>query len=375
MTLELVKRDRIPFPMGIMALDVHVERNTAYAACMDGIYECFVGDRGEDDKPKPKKIGAHESYVSGISYSKINQTLVTASYDGTLHIRDIPNEPTEGEIEPRIKKRIHDFWSWDMSMSPDGRFVVSVTGQYLAGSEDYSPLPAEEPCVRIVDARTGEILHSLDMLPSVQCVAIDPSSRFVAAANLMGDIAVWEMDTGKQISTWRTPSFTSWGIIKSHCYIGGIYAVSFSPDGEHLYAAGMGEMNDPMAGNGKQRWQRFAWKQTNVEKQMESKPDQTGEGLMEVLAWHPTGDYFAMAGRLRGGNWNIGLFSRESGDLIGQAKTGMRITSVHFHPDGKTLLLAGMQGQPKPKEGVFPAFGYLERYEISTVKSTEDAKS
>jgi hypothetical protein len=50
--------------------------------------------------------------------------------------------------------------------------------------------------------------------------------------------------------------------------------------------------------------------------------------------------------------------------LIGQAKTGMRISTAHFSADGKQLYLAGMQGQPKRKEDVFPDFGYLERYTV-----------
>ena len=44
----------------------------------------------------------------------------------------------------------------------------------------------------------------------------------------------------------------------------------------------MGDMRDPMAGNGKQLWQRFAWQTSPVEKTQESVADQTGEGLMET---------------------------------------------------------------------------------------------
>lgn len=202
------------------------------------------------------------------------------------------------------------------------------------------------------------------MLPPVQCVAFDPSGRYLAAGNLMGDLAVWDIETGMTVAEWRTKSFTSWGIIKSHCYISGIFRVSFSPDGKSLYAVGMGDMRDPMAGNGKQLWQRFSWQSTPVAKIQESAADQCGEGLMETLAWHPSGEYFVMAGRLRGGNWNVGIFATESGQLIGQAKTGMRISTAHFSADGKQLYLAGMQGQPKRKEDVFPDFGYLERYTV-----------
>ena len=251
-----------------------------------------------------------------------------------------------------------------MACSPDRRRLASVTGQYLTGAEDYSPLESSEPTIKVVDAHSGETQHEFTMLPSVQCVAFDPTGQYLAAGNLMGDLAVWDVTSGECLAEWRTPSFTSWGIIKSHCYIGGIFAVAFAPDSQSLYAAGMGDMRDPMAGNGKQLWQRFAWQKSPVEKLQETVSDQAGEGLMETLAWHPSGEYFAMAGRLRGGNWNTGIFSQDDGQLVGQAKTGMRITTALFSPAGDVLYLAGMQGQPGRKDGKFPNFGYLERYQI-----------
>ena len=88
---------------------------------------------------------------------------------------------------------------------------------------------------------------------------------------------------------------------------------------------------------------------------------------METLAWTPSGEHFVMGGRLRGGNWNVAVFSTESGQLIGHAKTGMRITTAKFSPDGQVLYLAGMQGQPKPKKDAFLDFGYLERYRVKSV--------
>lgn len=418
MKIELQRTDRISFPTGILDLALSADESTAYAACMDGIYQLRLpkaepatdGEPTAENKtetkaegetkaepkpaaapkPKPRRIGRHASYVSGIALGSGDATLLSTAYDGSLHIRDLARpapessnddandeadkaadasaagESAEGasEVEPRFAERVHPFWSWGLAISPDKRWIASVTGQYLAGSEDYTPLASEEPTVKIFDANTGKLVHGLDMLPSVQCVAFDPSSRYVAAGNLMGDLAVWDAASGQRLAQWRTNAFTSWGIIKSHCYIGGVFAVSFSPDGESLYAAGMGEMRDPMAGNGKQLWQRFAWRKEPVEKIQETVADQAGEGLMETLAWHPDGELFVMGGRLRGGNWNLGIFARESGQLVGQAKTGMRITTARFSSDGQTLLLAGLQGQPGPKENRFPDFGYLERYRV-----------
>ena len=364
MKIELEKTGRYSFPMGVLDIALQSDEQVAYAACMDGVYALAIPSRdAKDEKPKPIRVGQHTSYVSGVGLLKNEAELVTAAYDGTLQIRPLSKDKQE-ETPPRIEEKVHSFWSWRMAVSPDRSRIASVSGQYLAGAEDYSPLPSEEPTVKILDAATGKVLKQFAMLPPVQCVVFDISGRYLAAGNLMGDLAVWDVETGEALARWRTKSFTSWGIIKSHCYISGIYAVSFSPDGKSLYAAGMGDMRDPMAGNGKQLWQRFAWQTAPVEKTQESIADQTGEGLMETLAWHPSGEYFVMAGRLRGGNWNVGIFAAESGQLVGQAKTGMRVTSARFNSDGSQIYLAGMQGQPGMKDDRFPDFGYLERYSV-----------
>jgi hypothetical protein len=97
----------------------------------------------------------------------------------------------------------------------------------------------------------------------------------------------------------------------------------------------------------------------------ETKQDQAGEGLMETLALHPSGGWFVMAGRLRGGEWNAGLFASDSGERIGQLKTGVRITSARFTSDGQELLLGGMANQPGPDgEGNWGSFGVIDRFEV-----------
>lgn len=373
MKIELTKTGRYSFPMGVMDLAIREDDRIAYAACLDGVYALPLPARdAKEEKPKPVCLGRHASYTSGVGLLRDDASIATTGYDGVLQIRAVNGHASSqqgqvddaAEISPQVQTQLHAFWSWRMAVSPDRTKIASVTGQYLAGAEDYSPLPSEEATVQVFDVSSGKIVHSFTMLPSVQCVAFDPSGKYLAAGNLMGDLAVWDVESGQVLSEWRSKDFTSWGIIKSHCYIGGIFAVSFSRDSESLYAAGMGFMRDPMAGNGKQLWQRFAWRKSPAEKIQESVGDQTGEGLMETLAWHPSGKYFVMAGRLRGGNWNAGLFEAESGHLIGQAKTGMRISSARFSADGNVLYFGGMQGQPSPKDGKFPDFGYVERYSI-----------
>ena len=254
-----------------------------------------------------------------------------------------------------------------MAISPNQKYLASVTGQYLAGGYKYEPQAEREPSLRILDAETGVVLHSLPHVPSVQAVAFTPDSQFVAAANLMGEIRVFRVDDGTLVSNWTTPDFTSWGIIKSHCYLGGVFAMTFTPTGEHLLMAGMGPMRDPMAGNGKQLWQKWEWNLPEPKMLDQPHEGEAGEGLMETLALHPSSEYFAMGGRLRGGDWNAALFDLKSGSQLAKLKTDCRITQAIFTPDGQQLILLGTQGQPKDKrkDGQFPDFGRLDVFEIS----------
>lgn len=347
-TTEELHRHRLP--TGALAVDLTRDGRTAYAGCMDGVYRVDVAS-GEQER-----IGAHDSYVSGVSLLEEAGLLIIAGYDGVLIWHDLAS----GEWTRKV--RAHDFWSWRMRVSPDRRLVASATGQYLAGGYKYEPAAEREPSVRVFDVDSGALVHSFSHVPPVQSVAFSPDGRQVAAGNLMGEIRVWDLDTGEEAARWSTPDFTSWGIIKSHCYIGGIYDVHFTPSGDELIATGMGPMRDPMAGNGKQTWQRFAWRRDPPEKTAEFKG---GEGLMESLTFHPAERLFVMAGRLRGGDWNAALFELESGELVHSLKTGCRITQARFTADGSRLVLAGTQGQPDKHPAKAEPFGRLDVLQIA----------
>lgn len=333
--------------LGMSAFDA--ESQTFIAACMDGVYRVRLDDGSF------VKLDRHDSYVSSAAVH--DQVVISAGYDGTIQWFDLE----AGKRTRQIK--LHEFWSWDMALSPDGSVLASATGQYLAGGYKYEPAPEREPSVKIISRDSGEVIHELSHVPSVQAVAFTPDGRHLAAGNLMGEVRVWDVQTGERVAHWTTPDFTSWGIIKSHSYLGGIFAMRFTADGNHLLLAGMGPMRDPMAGNGRQLWQKWSWRDENPKKVDETHKDESGEGLMEALALTPDGSTFAMGGRLRGGDWNVALFETESGKRIASHKSGYRVTDMQFIDDGKTLLLAGAQGQPKDKkDGSYPHFGRIEAY-------------
>lgn len=349
---ELKRTIEFKLPTGILGGALSSDGKSLVVGCMDGVFVANL------ESKTANRIDQHESYVSSVAFLS-DEIVVSAGYDGALHWTNVAEQKRVRDLA------LHDFWSWDMTVSPDRKLIASVTGQYLAGGYKYEPQPEREPSVRIVSAETGVILQSLSHVPSVQSVAFSSDGRLIAAGNLMGEVRIWDVQSGELKSSFTTPDLTSWGIIKSHCYLGGIFALHFKPDDSTLLLAGMGKMRDPMAGNGRQLWQEWGWQEPTPRKLDETHKDESGEGLMETLAIHPDGRRFVMGGRLRGGDWNVAMFDLDNGERLTTLKTGYRVTQALFVEDGSQLVLVGAQGQPKKaKDGVSSDFGRVEVYDV-----------
>lgn len=351
--VKLVFTKDLNLPTAVLAVDAHPDGKRLYAACFDGgIYEVTI------ETGSLRKLGEHESYASGIQYLPKTNQVISAGYDGAVRWFDV----AAGKETRRVDA--HKFWSWKMRVSPDEQLVGTVTGQYMAGGYKYEPAPESEPSVKVFEAATGKLRWALPHVPPVLSVAFTPDSRHIAAANIMGEVRVWNLETGKQVSTWTTPDFTCWGIIKSHHYIGGVFDLTFSPDGKDLLGCGMGPMIDPMAGNGKQTWQRFAWSETPARKVSEIKEADAGRGLMEVVLFHPDHKTFLMAGRLAQGKWSAALFDSTAGSMLYAIDTKIRITDAAWLNQGALLALSGASGQGKKKDGRCPDFGHIKLYTV-----------
>ena len=354
MKLALIHDHKLP--TGVLGLAVTPDGSQAFASCMDGKIYAVNTVSGET---KAFEDG-HASFASGCALSPDGKTLLSAGYDGVLMWHDVETRHCVRRVQA------HQFWSWQMALSPDGTRVATTTGQYLANSWKYEPAPESEPSVKVYDTTNGNLVASLGHTPPVLSCVFSPDGQHLAAANLMGEVRVWDLHAvgdGKPLVQWTTPDFTSWGSIKSHHYTGGIYGLAFSPKGDVLMGCGMGPMTDPMAGNGKMTWQRWDWRKGVKLDQI--KDSQQGSGLMETLAWHPDGQHFLMAGRQAQGTWNAALFNAADGNLDTSLDTKNRISRARFAADGKTLILSCVIGHGKVKPGEWPASGRVQIYQVS----------
>src|SRR5688572_11928367 len=168
---------------GILGLAVDATGDRVFAACVDGaIYEVDVASG------RAKAFDArHESYASGCVLLPDGKTLISGGYDGNLIWHDV-----EARKSVRTVKA-HPFWSWQLALSPEGAQVASVSGQYLPGGWKYEPAEAQESCVKIFETSSGKLVAEYAHTPPVLSCAFSPDSKHVAAANMMGEVRVWEV--------------------------------------------------------------------------------------------------------------------------------------------------------------------------------------
>jgi len=364
--MKLEKPRDLTLPTSVFGFAAAPDGSRLFAACLDGqIFE--VDPNSGARTPFAEK---HRSYATGCVLLPNGQTLISAGCDGALIWHEVDSKRLIRQVQA------HQFWSRQMALSPGGDLVASVTGQYLAGGEKYEPAAESEPSVKIFDTDSGDLVQSFSHLPPALSVAFSPDARYLAAANLMGEVRVWDVAAGRLLAQFKSPDFTCWGIIKSPHYVGGIYGLAFAPDSQSLVCCGMGPMTDPMAGNGKMTWQRWAWRETagvagTPGKMLGQIHDgESGAGLMETLAYLPDGSAFLMGGRQAQGTWNVALFSAADGKLISSLDTKSRVTRAQFSADGKTLYLSATHGQgPREKDSnKWPECGRIHIISLTTAE-------
>ncbi len=259
------------------------ESGRLYAGASDGgVYDLDVSP----EKPEPRRCEGqgHTGYVMGAALTAGH--VVTAAYDKHLVWWD----RATGKQTRRAPA--HDKWLRGVEASPDGSMVASV---------------GDDMVCRLWKAGSGELIRELrghdvetpHHYPSMLfCCAFSPDGAWLATADKVGKIVIWESSTGKPAKTLQSPGMYTWDPKQRRHSIGGIRSIQFSPDGKLLAVGGIGFIGNVDHLDGKARVEIFDWQKGTSLKVVES--DKL-KGLVESIRFHPRGDWMLCAGGDHGG--------------------------------------------------------------------------
>jgi WD40 repeat protein len=273
-------------------------------------------------KAEPKDVGTHGGYVTGLALA--GKSVVSGGYDGRLVWWDM-------EARKQIRAvAAHTKWIRKVAISPDGKTIASV---------------GDDMVCRLWDAADGKMLRELrghleqtpHHFPSMLFVCtFAPHGRFLATADKVGHIVVWDTEDGKQVRTLEAPGMYTWDPVQRKHSIGGIRALAFSPDGKFLAAGGISKINNIDHLDGKARIEIFDWHKG--EKTHEYVDDKL-KGILSHLAFHPKGDWL-----LGGGGANDGFFlffDLKENKAIRKEKAAMHVHDFVLDEKGETIYAAG----------------------------------
>ena len=284
-------------------------------ARVPGTRQVFVGSSDGNvhhldlavDKPESVAMEGHRGYVTGVALA--GKQLVSGAYDGQLIWWDAATREKVRGI------KAHDRWIRGVVATRDGALVASV---------------ADDMVCRVWDAESGKLKHELrghaPMTPHhfssmLYAAAFSADGALLATGDKVGHVVVWDVATGKPLTTLEVPEVYTWDPKARIHSIGGIRSLAFSPDGMHLAIGGMGQVDNIDHLAGKSHVEVFDWKQRERVAKFSSEKT---KGLISHLAFHPQGEWLlGMGGEHKG---LLMCFDVATGKVLRE-----EAVSNHFH--------------------------------------------
>lgn len=284
-------------------------------------FKLYVVDLSQDT-PQPEPLEGHASYVSGVVVT--DGAIVSAGWDRKLIWWDRDTRKPTRTVDA------HQRWIRQLAVTTDGQRLATV-------SDDMS--------CKLWDAKSGELVRELrghaETLPRYDypnklfACTFSPDGRFVAAADELCQVIIWETETGKEASRIDGSDFFTHDWDRNNHPWGGLRTLAFSPDGDRLAIGGMKNKDVAIiAGTGLVKI--FDWKEAKQLHQLSA-----GDSLQyESLCFHPQSNWLLAASG--GGNKSRIIFvNPEDGTLIKEVDSQMPIFGVSLNEAANKVYAVG----------------------------------
>jgi len=278
------------------------------------------------DKPAAKKCWSnHDSYVSSLVL--IDGIVVSGGFDRRL----IWTNAESGEKLRAVDA--HDGWVRDITILPGGNLLASVGDDML---------------VKIWNAETGELVQTFDghqkqtpqgYATALYAVAATPDAKLLASADRIGEVCVWDVESGKLINRLKAPTFYTYDSKKRVRSIGGIRSLCFSPDGSRLVIGGIGQVTNVDGFVGPCRIEIWDWK---AAKRLYT-GDDSHKAVLNHVMYHPSEPLLIAAGGGDGGGV-LGFWDQKKSKPIHKVKPKGHIQRFSLDASGRHLYATGFGG-------------------------------
>lgn len=236
-------------PSTLYCLAVNPVTGTCCAGSDD--YGIHIFDPTGEKKEAIARWAGHENYVAALaSFPRTPKPgVVSGSYDRQLIWWDAETG------QPTCRIDAHEGWVRDLVITPDGSRVVSV---------------GDDMRVKVWDnQKPGQLIRSLEghalktpqgHVTALYAVAISPDGKHLASGDRIGDVCVWELVSGKLLQRLQVPILYTYDATQRKRSLGGIRALTFSPDGTLLAVGGMGQVNNVDGLGGLSHIEIWAWR-------------------------------------------------------------------------------------------------------------------